>query len=42
VGRTLFRRIFDGMTWDEIRAWKRKQRENGMHRIVQPRYEKPD
>jgi hypothetical protein len=33
--------FFDGMTWDEIREWKREQQDKGMSPIVaQPAYEK--
>jgi hypothetical protein len=29
------------MTWDEIREWKRQQKEKGLYpMVVQPRYEK--
>ena len=32
--------FFDGMTWDEIREWKREQSEKGMYPIVvQPDFE---
>ena len=32
--------FFDGMTWDEIRRWKREQERKGLYPIVaQPRYE---
>jgi hypothetical protein len=33
--------FFDGMTWDEIREWKRQQEEKGLYpMVVQPRYER--
>ncbi len=32
--------FFDGMTWDEIRAWKQKQERKGLYPMVaQPGYE---
>jgi hypothetical protein len=33
--------FFGGMTWDEIREWKREQEEKGLYpMVVKPRYEK--
>ena len=33
--------FFDGMTWGEIRAWKRDRQRRGLYpMVVQPRYEK--